>query len=484
MAPKKANTLFEAEVAAMIARQLQAVIPTIVAQVTTGIRANNTVNEPTSTTTATANTPPPDTNVAPGVTTPLNTDNVINTNNTHPTVNVIGNPETILNTDNVTNPNPVSVINTTANNNTHPNTGNDRNNPEPPRQDYVYKQFKSCNPTEFRGIEGPNGLIKWIEKTEFVINISECPPDRIVKYATTMFLDHALMWWNTVVQLRGQDAINRMSWTELKTLVLKQFCPRDEILKLEHELWNLEMRGADHLSYTNCFNELTRLVPWSIIPESKSIKRYIWGLTPAVRSIVNSAVHPTLESTVSQASVVTFDLTRNGVLRVAIESSSLKRTSYTSRTQVKSQNKRICPTTQDYAMTSFDMKHDTYKGSFPKCGNIGHCAPSGRTIMNTSNRQFQTTQPRRSQTPSPQPIRQQSNQQTPSTMNPHTCYKCGSRKHFRRHCPKLNPDVVKGLNQGQTSTSHPARGRTFVNGSDETQQDSHVVTCTCLVSNH
>ena len=187
MAPKKANPLTEAEVAAMIARQMQAVIPTIVAQVTAGIRANTNVTQPTSSTPVTVNTPPPDTNVRPRVTTPLNT------------------------------------------NNTRTNTGNDRNNPEPPRQDYAYKQFTSCKPIEFKGIEGPNGLVKWIEKTESVINISECPPDRIVKFATSMFLDHALMWWNTVVQIRGQDAINRMSWTELKALMLEHFCPKSEI---------------------------------------------------------------------------------------------------------------------------------------------------------------------------------------------------------------------------------------------------------------
>ncbi|GKB33245.1 putative reverse transcriptase domain-containing protein [Tanacetum coccineum] len=57
--------------------------------------------------------------------------------------------------------------------------------------------------------------------------------DLWVKYAASSFIGKALTWWNTQVQARGQDAANAMAWNDFKALLTMEFCPSNEIEKLE-----------------------------------------------------------------------------------------------------------------------------------------------------------------------------------------------------------------------------------------------------------
>ncbi|KAD7117467.1 hypothetical protein E3N88_04735 [Mikania micrantha] len=75
-----------------------------------------------------------------------------------------------------------------------------------------YKSFVSCKPKYFHGCEGAIGILKWIEKMESVISISDCLDNQKVKYATCSFQNKALTWWNTQVQARGREAVEAMTW--------------------------------------------------------------------------------------------------------------------------------------------------------------------------------------------------------------------------------------------------------------------------------
>ena len=88
------------------------------------------------------------------------------------------------------------------------------------------------------------------------------------------------------LQTKGCDATIRMTWEESRKLLTDKYCLFNEIEKLEAEFWRLEMVGVDHMGYTDRFNELSRLVPHLVTPESKRIGRYIWGLVPQIRGIV------------------------------------------------------------------------------------------------------------------------------------------------------------------------------------------------------
>jgi hypothetical protein len=79
------------------------------------------------------------------------------------------------------------------------------------RKGCSYKTFVSCKPLDNRGNEGAVGIIKWIEKMESIIRISESNDDSIVRHATCSFQDRALTWWNSEVQARGWEAVDQMS---------------------------------------------------------------------------------------------------------------------------------------------------------------------------------------------------------------------------------------------------------------------------------
>jgi hypothetical protein len=68
-----------------------------------------------------------------------------------------------------------------------------------------------------------------------VIRISDCKDDCIVKYATCSFQDKALTWWNSEVQTCEYEAVDLMTWKELKAMLLEFFCPGNKVQKLEAE---------------------------------------------------------------------------------------------------------------------------------------------------------------------------------------------------------------------------------------------------------
>ncbi|XP_021971249.1 uncharacterized protein LOC110866408 [Helianthus annuus] len=133
---------------------------------------------------------------------------------------------------------------------------------------------------------------------ESVLAISGCAADQRVRYASCSFLDEALSWWNAQVQILGEDVAYGLTCNELKDMLLKEYCPRSEIQKIETDFWILTMEGLNVRAYTSRFNDLARLVPRMVTPDYVKIERYIWGLEPQIRSMVTSAKPTTyLEAT-------------------------------------------------------------------------------------------------------------------------------------------------------------------------------------------
>ncbi|GKB20918.1 hypothetical protein Tco_0854841 [Tanacetum coccineum] len=97
-----------------------------------------------------------------------------------------------------------------------------------------YKEFLACNPKEYDGKGGAVVLTRWIEKMEFVQDMSGCSVDQKVKYIIGSFVGKALT------------------------------C--HEMQKLESELWNHAIIGAGHAAYTDRFHKLARLVPYLVTP--------------------------------------------------------------------------------------------------------------------------------------------------------------------------------------------------------------------------
>ncbi|GJS56536.1 reverse transcriptase domain-containing protein [Tanacetum coccineum] len=112
-----------------------------------------------------------------------------------------------------------------------------------------YKEFISCQPFYFNGIEGAVGLIRWFERTESVFSHSKCAEENKVTFATGTLTDDALSWWNPYAQPIGIDQANKITWTELKRLLTNKYCPRTEVRKMEDEFYNLTLKGDDLKTY-------------------------------------------------------------------------------------------------------------------------------------------------------------------------------------------------------------------------------------------
>ncbi|GJU88046.1 reverse transcriptase domain-containing protein [Tanacetum coccineum] len=162
----------------------------------------------------------------------------------------------------------------------------------------TYQDFMKCQPLSFKGTEGVVGLIRWSEKMETVFHISNCPEKYQVKYATCTLLDSALTWWNSHKRTIGTDAAYALSWRELMKLMTEVYCPRNEIQKMETELWNLSVKNNDIANYTQRFQELTMMCTKMVPEEEDRVEKFIGGLPDNIQGNVIAAEPTRLQDAV------------------------------------------------------------------------------------------------------------------------------------------------------------------------------------------
>nr|GEY99445.1 reverse transcriptase domain-containing protein [Tanacetum cinerariifolium] len=117
-----------------------------------------------------------------------------------------------------------------------------------------YKTFIACNRKEFDGKGGALALTHWIEKMESMFDNSGCTANQ---------------------RARGCEAAIGKSWNDFKALLVEEFCPSNEMEKLENEFWNHTMVAANHVAYTGRLHELAKLVPNLVTPKSLRIESAI-----------------------------------------------------------------------------------------------------------------------------------------------------------------------------------------------------------------
>ncbi|GKE67177.1 reverse transcriptase domain-containing protein, partial [Tanacetum coccineum] len=125
-------------------------------------------------------------------------------------------------------------------NNPNRNTGPTRT---PVARKGNYKEFISYQPFYFNGMEGAVGLIYWFERTESVFSHSNCAEENKVTFTTGTLTDDALSWWNAYAQPIGIEQADKITWTELKRLLINKYYPQTEFRKMEDEFYNLTVKG-------------------------------------------------------------------------------------------------------------------------------------------------------------------------------------------------------------------------------------------------
>ncbi|GJW70313.1 reverse transcriptase domain-containing protein [Tanacetum coccineum] len=122
-----------------------------------------------------------------------------------------------------------------------------------------------------------------------------------VKFATCTLHSVALTWWNTHVKTVDHDAAYSMPWKTLMKMMTDKYCPRNEIKKLEIEIWNLKVKGTNLTSYTQRFQELALLCGRMFLEESNKIEKYVGGLPDMIHGSVVTSKPKTMQEAVEIA---------------------------------------------------------------------------------------------------------------------------------------------------------------------------------------
>ncbi|GJZ85585.1 putative reverse transcriptase domain-containing protein [Tanacetum coccineum] len=136
----------------------------------------------------------------------------------------------------------------------------------------TYQDFMKCKPLYFKGTEGVVELTQWFERMETVFRISNCSVENKVNSYLYSFRKSST-WWNSHVMTVTHDVAYSMTWVDLRKKMTDKYCPRNEMKKLEAELWNLKVIGTDVVKYNQRFQELALLCVRMFPEESDKIER-------------------------------------------------------------------------------------------------------------------------------------------------------------------------------------------------------------------
>ncbi|GJS79198.1 reverse transcriptase domain-containing protein [Tanacetum coccineum] len=134
-----------------------------------------------------------------------------------------------------------------------------------------------------------------------VFRISNCSVENKIKFSTCTHLAIALTWWNSHVISVSHDIAYAMTWADLRKKMTDKYCPRNEMKKLEAELWNLKVKGTDVIGYNQCFQELALLCVRMFPKESDKIERYVGGLPNMIYGNIVASKPKTMQEAVEMA---------------------------------------------------------------------------------------------------------------------------------------------------------------------------------------
>ncbi|GJV02205.1 putative reverse transcriptase domain-containing protein [Tanacetum coccineum] len=336
----------------------------------------------------------------------------------------------------------------------------------------TYQDFMKCEALYFKGTEGVVELTQWFERTETVFRISNCSVENQIKFSTCTLLAGALTWWNSYVMTVSHDVAYAMTWAGLRKKMTNKYCSRNEMKKLEAELWNLKMKGTDVIGYNQHFQELALLCVRMFPEESDKIKRYVGRLPNMIHGNIVASKPKTMQEAVEMATELMDKKVSTIAERQAENKRKFENTSRNNQNQ-QQQNKRQ---NIGRAYTAGTDEKKPYGGSKPlcakcnyhhdgpcapkchKCNKFGHFAHDCRSAGNANNT---------------------NNQRGTGSGQKPTCFECGVQGHFKRECPKLK----NNKNYGNQVGNDRAPAKVYAVRHAGTNADSNVVTGTFLLNN-
>ncbi|GJR04284.1 reverse transcriptase domain-containing protein [Tanacetum coccineum] len=126
-----------------------------------------------------------------------------------------------------------------------------------------------------------------------------CTEDCKVKFATGTLTEEALSWWNSFAQPIGIEEAYKITWSDFKKLLIKKYCPRTEVKKMEDGFYNLTIKGNDLKTYIRRLQELAVLWPTMVPNSEKLMEVFIGGLPRSIEGNVTASKPQTLEEAIT-----------------------------------------------------------------------------------------------------------------------------------------------------------------------------------------
>ncbi|GJT63877.1 putative reverse transcriptase domain-containing protein [Tanacetum coccineum] len=237
------------------------------------------------------------------------------------------------------------------------------------------------------------------------------------------------------------DVAYSMTWVDLRKKMTDKYCPRNEIKKLEAELWNLKVIGTDVVKYNQRFQELALLCVRMFPEEADKIERYVGGLPDMIHGNIVASKPKTMQEAIEMATELMDKRVSTMAERQAENKRKFENTSRSNQNQQQQQNKRQ-NTGRAYTAGSGDKKQ--YGGSRPLCSKCnyhydGPCAPKcykcnkyghiARDCRGTGN------------------VNNNNNQKGTGSGQKPTCFECGAQGYFKKECPRMKNNKGNRGNQ-------------------------------------
>ncbi|GJW48544.1 putative reverse transcriptase domain-containing protein [Tanacetum coccineum] len=310
--------------------------------------------------------------------------------------------------------------------------------------------------------------------------ISNCTVENQVKFATCTLMGIALTWWNSHARTVTNEVAYAMTWTDLKKKMTTKYCPRNEIKKIEVELWNLKVQGTDVVAYNQRFQELALLSDRMFPEETDKIERYVGGMPDSIYSSVVASKPKTMQEAIEMAT----DLMDRRINTLAERQTENKRKFEDAPRYNQNQqpNKRQ-NTGRAYAAGNGDRR--PYEGAKPRCPkcNFNHNGPCTPPCTNCKKpghlakdcRSRPATANNNNRNNNNNNNRNNNNQRAQgANTNAIVCFECGAPGHYRSNCPQW-----KNKNQGNGN----GVARAYAVGVAGQNPDNNVVTGTFLLNN-
>ncbi|GJS01177.1 putative reverse transcriptase domain-containing protein [Tanacetum coccineum] len=336
----------------------------------------------------------------------------------------------------------------------------------------TYQDFMKCKPLYFKGTKGVVELIQWFERMETVFRLSNYSVENQIKFSTCTLLAGALTWWNSHDLTVSHDVAYAMTWAYLRKKMTDKYCLRNEMKKLEVELWNLKVKGTDVIGYNQRFQDLALLCVRMFPKESDKIERYVGGLPNMIHGNILASKPKTLQEVVEMATELMDKKFSTIAERQAENKRKFENTSRNNQNQQQQNNRQ----NTSMAYTAGTGEKKPYGGSKPLCAKYnyhhnGPCAPKchkcnkvvhfARDCKSAGN------------------ANNANNQRGNGSRQKPTCFECGVQGHFKRECPKLK----NNKNRGNQVGNDWALAKVYVVGHAGTNPYSNIVTGTFLLNN-